>query len=142
LNHPSTNRFPYTSLQGKPEERTLIYIQKEEGKLERKHHAVRLSFAQEEGRVYLQIEPDWQFTYPRRLSPAERAARLISEKAGMHNKDYLYLLHFWRRYLSQNSDRISFSVSSNPIFGNVEFSSDPVEFKLPFRMVNDYFGQK
>lgn len=55
LNHPSTNKFSYTYLQGKPEERTLIYIQKEEGKLERKHHAVKLSFAQDAGRVFLYL---------------------------------------------------------------------------------------
>lgn len=142
LKMPSTNKFSYVSLQGKPEERTLIYSQANEGKPERKHHAVKLSFVHEDGYTFLQIEPDWQFTFPLQVSPAERKSRLISEKAGLHNKDYLYLLHFWRQYLSSNSDRIPFLISSNPIFGNVEFSSKPLEFQLPFRMTNDYFGPK
>jgi hypothetical protein len=142
LKHPSTNKFAYTSLQGKPEERTLIYTQKEEEKLERKHHAVRLSFDYEDGKAFLQIDPDWHFTFPAKITPLERKARLISEKAGLFNKEILYLLHFWRQYLSHNTDRIALSVSSNPLFGNVEFSSSPVEYVLPFRMVNDYFGPK
>ena len=142
LKHPSTNKFAFTSLQGKPEQRTLIYIQKEEEKLERKHHAVHLSFDYEDGKVFLQIDPDWHFTFPERMTPLERKARLISEKAGLHNKEMLYLLHFWRQYLSQSTDRIALSVSSNPLFGNVEFSSSPIEYILPFRLVNDYFGPK
>lgn len=142
LRHPSTNQFAYTSLQGKPEQRTLIYIQKEEEKLERKHHAIRLSFDYEDAKAFLQIDPDWHFTFPEKMTPLERKARLISEKAGLHNKEILYLLHFWRQYLSQNTDRIALSVSSNPLFGNVEFSSNPVEYILPFRLVNDYFGPK
>lgn len=142
LKHPSTNKFAYTSLQGKPEERTLIYIQKEDDKLERKHHAVRLSFDYEDGKVFLQIDPDWHFTFPEKMTPLERKSRLISEKAGLHNKEILYLLHFWRQYLSQNTDRIPLSVSSNPLFGNIEFSSSPLEYVLPFRLVNDYFGPK
>ena len=140
LQSPSSNKFSYTSLQGRTEERTLIYIQTNNGKSERKHHAVKLSFIREDSETYLQIDPDWHFTFPYKTSPAERKSRLISEKANLHNKDYLYLLHFWRQYLSQNSDKISFSISSNPIFGNVAFSSKPIEFTLPFRMVNDYFG--
>jgi hypothetical protein len=142
LKTPSTNKFGYVSLQGKQEERTLIYVQNTDGKQERKHHAVKLSFSHEYGCIFLQVEPDWQFTFPQQISPAERKARLISEKAGLHNKDYLYLLHFWRQYLSHNSDRIRFATSSNPTFGNVEFSSSPIEHVLPFRMMNDYFGPK
>jgi hypothetical protein len=142
LSKPSTNKFTYLSLQGKQEERTLIYVQNTDGKLERKHHAVKLSFAHEHRETFLQVEPDWHFTFPQQMPPAERKARLISEKAGLHNKDYLYLLHFWRQYLSQNRDRILFLISSSPIFGNVEFASSPIEHVLPFRMMNDYFGPK
>jgi hypothetical protein len=142
LGKPSTNKFAYVSLQGRQEERTLIYVQSNDGKSERKHHAVRLSFVHEDSRIFLQLEPDWHFTYPRPMSSAERSARLISEKAGLHNKDYLYLLHFWSQYLSHNSDKISFSTSSNPLFGNIEFASSPIEYTLPVRMVNDYFGPK
>lgn len=140
LNQASTNLFSYTSLQGRKEERTLIYIQNISGRSERKHHAVKLSFIQEEQEVFLQVEPDWHFTFPHKISAAERKARLISEKADLHNKDYLYLLHFWRQFLSHNTDKISFSISSNPIFGNLTFASKPVDYVLPFRMTNDYFG--
>ncbi len=96
----------------------MIYIQKEEEKLERKHHAVRLSFDYEDGKAFLQIDPDWHFTFPQKMTLLERKARLISEKADLHNKEILYLLHFWRQYLSQNTDRIALSVeASNPLFG-------------------------
>ena len=142
LGKPSTNKFSFTSLQGKPEERTLIYVQNTDGRQERKHHAVKLTFGQDGGQVYLQIEPDWQFSFPRRISSEERKARLISEKASLRNKDYLYLPHFWRQYLSLNTDRIPLLISSNPIFGNIEFASRPVNYILPFRMINDYFGPK
>lgn len=142
LRTPSANKFKYTSLQGKQEERTLIYLQNHEGQAERKHHAVKISFVRLEPDTLLQIEPDWHFTFPQRMPPAERRARLISEKAAMHNKDYLYLLHFWRQYLSHNTDRIRFLISSNPVFGTVEYTSSPIEYALPFRMANDYFGPK
>lgn len=142
LGKPSTNKFSYTSLQGKSEERTLIYVQNTDGRQERKHHAVRLTFGQDSGQLYLQVEPDWQFSFPQKISPEERKARLISEKAALRNKEYLYLLHFWRQYLSLNTDRIPLLISSNPIFGNVEFASRPVDYILPFRMINDYFGSK
>jgi hypothetical protein len=142
LKMPSTNKFKYISLQGKQEERTLIYVQNTDGKQERKHHAVRLSFSHEYGQTFLELEPDWHFTFPQHMTPAERKARLISEKAGLHNKEYLYLLHFWKQFLSQNGDRIRFAVSSNPTLGNVDFCSTPNEYVLPFRMMNDYFGPK
>jgi hypothetical protein len=142
LNAPSTNRFAYRSVQGREEERTLIYVQTVNGYSERKHHAVKLSFANEGGRIFLQIDPDWHFTFPKSMPPAERKARVISEKATLLNKPYFYLLHFWKQFLSRNTERIAFLISSQPLYGNVEFSGEQIEYVLPFRMTNDYFGPK
>jgi len=140
LRTPGNNTFTYISLKGEQTERTKIYMQKSEYK----HHAVRLSFLQHCGNWYLQMEPDWYFTYPYGKRPTKAAigARITSEKAAMHNKDYLYLLHFWRQFLSAGKSTIEIPCARPGDSTDVEVSALPLEFKFLFRLFNDYIGPK
>jgi len=144
LRTPNNNKFSYTSLKGREETRTKIYMQKLGTKIEYKHHAVRLSFLQHRGNWYLQLDPDWFFTYPygKRPSKSEIGARITSEKANMHNKDYLYLLHSWRQFLSSGQPSIEIPCARPGDGSSVEVSATPLEFKFLFRLFNDYTGPK
>jgi hypothetical protein len=140
LRTPENNSFSYTALKGEQTERTKIYMQKSEYK----HHAVRLSFLQHCRNWYLQLDPDWYFTYPygKRPTKAVLGARITSEKAAMHNKDYLYLLHFWRQFLSAGQSTIEIPCVRPDDGTSVEVSALPLEFKFLFRLFNDYIGPK
>lgn len=140
LKTPGNNTFSYIALKGEPTERTKIYMQKSEYK----HHSVRLSFLQHCGNWCLQLDPDWYFTYPygKRPSKAEIGARITSEKANTHNKDYLYLLHFWRRFLSAGQSIIEIPCARPSDGTSLEVSALPLEFKFSFRLFNDYIGPK
>lgn len=145
LKDPATNKFTYASLKGRPEERTKVYIQRGPGgRTEYKHHAVRLSFTRHELQWYLQIEPDWHFTYPYgpRMTPPELGARITMEKADTYNKDYLYLLHFWRQFLSGSSDTITLPCSTIQDGAKILVSSAPQEFVSSFRLYSDYVGAR
>jgi hypothetical protein len=142
LRTPELNQFRYSSLKGREETRTKIYMQRLGTRVEYKHHAIRLSFVQHAQKWYLQMDPDWFFTYPygKRMPKTEVGARITSEKASTRNKDYLYLLHFWRQFLSNNSDTIAVPCSECEGASTVNVSSLPLEFKFRFRLLNDYVG--
>lgn len=144
LGTPELNKFAFKSLKGRDEERTKVYRTRSGNKVEHKHHAVRLSFVKHGGTWFLQIDPDWFFSYPYPFRPGrgEVGARITSEKAATHNKIYLYLLHFWRRYLSDNSDLIRLQTSSTTDKLAIEVSVEPETFELPYRFFNDYIGPR
>jgi hypothetical protein len=144
LKDQASNVYPYVSLKGRQEVRTKIYIQRSDGVTEYKHHAVGLSFVEHERRWYMQIDPEWYFTYPylRQISPREIGARITSEKADTQNKEFLYLLHFWRQYLSSGSESIVMQCSSVSGSPRIVVDSRPVPFVANFRLFNDYFGER
>jgi Domain of unknown function (DUF4365) len=144
LKSTDLNQFSYSSLKGREETRTKIYILKIGTRVEYKHHAVRLTFLEHSKNWYLQLDPDWHFSYPfgKRPAKGEIGARITSEKASTHNKDYLYLLHFWRQFLAGGKDTISIPCSRPDDASSVEVVSLPLEFKFRFRLLNDYVGPK
>jgi hypothetical protein len=145
LKTPEGNKFSYLPLKrGKEETRTKIYIQRLGTGIEYKHHAVRLSFLQHLGKWYLQVDPDWYFTYPFRKRPPrlEIGARITSEKASTHNKDFLYLIHFWRQFLSNGQETIEIPCSDLEDGNTVDIAKLPLEFEFKFRFFNDYVGPK
>jgi len=91
---------------------------------------------------FLLIEPDWYLSYPfgKRPSPREIGARVTSIKAGTYNKDYLYLIHCWRQFLSNNSNVITIPCSWPGDKTTLEIQSVPLEFEFHFRFFNDYVG--
>jgi hypothetical protein len=90
------------------------------------------------------VDPDWFFTYPfgKRVPRSAIGARITSEKANTHNKDYLYLLHFWRQFLSNGQDTITIPCSNPDDASSVDVASLPLEFEFKFRFFNDYVGPK
>ncbi len=144
LKSQDTRTFSYTSLKGLQETRQKIYVRHVGKQIENMHHAVRLSFVQHLREWFLLIEPDWYFSYPfgKRPSRREIGARITSEKAATYNKDYLYLIHFWRQFLSNNSDTIKIPCSFPEDEATVDVRSLPLEFEFQFRFFNDYVGAK
>jgi hypothetical protein len=144
LKSDDTKTFSYTSLKGLAETRQKVYVRRQGKKIENVHHAVRLSFLQHLDDWFLVIEPDWYISYPfgGRPSRQEIGARITSEKATTYNKDYLYLLHFWRQFLSNNSDTITIPCSLPEDGATIDVRCLPLEFELHFRFFNDYVGPK
>lgn len=144
LKSQDTKTFSYTSLKGLPETRQKIYVRHIGKRIENLHHAVRLSFAQHLGEWFLLVEPDWYFSYPfgKRPSRSEIGARITREKAGTYNKDYLYLIHFWRQFLSNNGEVITIPCSRPDDGAAIDVRSLPLEFEFQFRFFNDYVGPK
>ena len=144
LKDQTSNIFAYVSLKGRQESRAKIYIQRRDGITEYKHHAVGLSFVEHDRHWYLQVDPEWYFTYPylRRISRPEIGARITSEKADTQNKEFLYLLHFWRQYLSNGSESIVMPCSSVGGAPRLVVDSTPLPFVANFRLFNDYFGER
>jgi hypothetical protein len=144
LKEQATNTYSFLSLKGRQESRTKIYIQQRDGTTEYKHHAVGLSFIEHDGHWYLTIDPEWHFSYPYkfRVSRQELGARITSEKADTQNKDFLYLLHFWRQFLSAGSDVISIPSDSTQASTALEVSASPLHSVGRFRLFNDYVGPK
>ncbi|MFQ5574816.1 MAG: DUF4365 domain-containing protein [Terriglobia bacterium] len=138
LRNPSENQFSYTGLRGQSEERVKIYVSGNE----RKHHAVKLSFHRIGSSWFFEIEPTWFFTYQSsvRKTRKELGARITSELAGTQNKDYVYLLHFWRQFISNNSQRIVFACDQTGSPQEVIIDSRWLSCSVPFRLVNDYDG--
>ncbi len=144
LKSEETKTFSYVSLKGLPETRQKVYVRRFGSRTENIHHAVRLSFLRHLGDWLLVVEPDWYLSYPFGGQPSRRevGARVTSLKASTYNKDYLYLIHFWRQFLSNNTDTISIPCSFPGDGALIEVRSLPVEFGLRFRFFNDYDGPK
>lgn len=134
------NEFSYPSLTGRDETRIKIYRFADN---EYKHHAVKLSFHKTGDLRFLEIEPDWYFSYPKiDKSNREIGIRITKEKSKMYNKDYLYLLHFWKQYLSKNTDSIVLPCDNSPISQKVIVSLKNVFGISDFSLLNDYSAPK
>lgn len=144
LKSEETKTFSYNSLKGQSETRQKVYVHRLGKKTENQHHAVKLSFMRHLGNWFLMVEPDWFFSYPfgQRTSRREIGARITSEKAGTYNKDYLYLIHFWRQFLSNNTTTITVPCSWPDDGASIEIESLPRQFEFQFRFFNDYVGPK
>jgi hypothetical protein len=143
LKSPETNKFKYIALKGGEEERTKIYIQHLNGRTEYKHHAVKLRVVNEDGQWFLEIEPDWYFSYPgQEVSRQEIGRRITKEKADTQNGPYRYDLHFWKCYLSKNDPSMVFPVDSLPGSQQMTASIESVSFASSYRLVNDYDGPR
>lgn len=138
LRNPADNVFEYPGLKGQPEQRKKIYVSTEE----MKHHAVRLKFHRLSSDWFLEMEPTWYFSYPQniRKTRLEIGARITKEMADTVNKDYLYLLHFWRQFLSRNSPNMVFPCDSTPTAQMIAMDCAWLSAECPFRLVNDYEG--
>ena len=65
LEPEGASTFHYISVKGMNEHRVKVYRQKTGEGWELKHHAIQASFQRVGGNWYLQLEPDWYFTYRR-----------------------------------------------------------------------------
>jgi len=106
--------------------------------------AVRLSFLQLGSRWLLQIEPDWYFSYKGGIPKTRKeiGVRITKEKAGTFNKQYLYLLHAWKQYLSKSSGSIIFPCDGLPGSQTAIVSTENESFISNFTLFNDYIGPK
>jgi len=139
-----SNTFGFPSIKGRPSVRTKIYIQKTGGKLEYKHHAVQLQLVQDFGDWYLEIGPDWYFTFPydKHATKKEIGIRITKEKASTLNGDYRYALHFWKQYLSNNSTKIIFPCDNLIGKQSLVVSAEYQTLVSNYLLLNDYDGPR
>lgn len=145
LDSDETTRFEYKPLTKEKEtSRFKIYISKTGKVIEYKQMAVRLSWNQLGSRWFLQIEPDWYFTFQGGIPKTRReiGIRITKEKAGMFNEHYLYLLHSWKQFLSDSSETIIFPCDDLPDSQVAVISTENESFTSNFMLFNDYFGPK
>jgi hypothetical protein len=143
IDNEATARFSLKPLIKDDEtSRLKIYISKTGNVIEYKHMAVRLSFLQSSSKWLLQIEPDWYFTFHGGTPKTRReiGARITKEKAGTFNKQYLYLLHAWKQYLSNSSGSIVFPSDRLPGSQTATVSTKNESFISNFTLFNDYIG--
>lgn len=143
LRDPQANKYAFEQLKGGIGERTKVYVEKTP-RLHYRHHAVRLAFVKWQTKWFFQIDPAWHISFPSgsHFEVGEAKSILISTTAGTQNKDYLYLLHFWRRFLSSGKNTIEIPCSEWPGDSAISVDVNPLQFQLPFRFFNDYFGPK
>lgn len=140
-----TQRFKLKPLRKETDTSRLKINISNTGKLvEYKHNAVSLSFINTPDQWFLQIEPDFHFSYPFDKTKTKRDAgrRLTSEKANTFNGEYLYLLHFWKQFLSNNSSAITFKADSLPDAQTAVIKAKAESFESNFLLFNDYFGKE
>ncbi len=144
LKSPETNKFSYLGVKGNQEERAKIYRQYVGGKSEYKYHAVKLRVINEDSSWWMEIEPDWYFTFSAEEEATKReiGIRITKEKASMANGDYRYALHFWKCYLSKNNASIVFPCDSLPGSQQLIAATESMSFVSNYRLVNDYDGPR
>lgn len=141
LKDPATAKFDIKPLRKEKEtSRFKIYISKTGNIVEYKHMAVKLSIFKPNSRWFLQIEPDWYFTYPRDATKTRKeiGARITKEKAGTFNEQYLYLLHAWKQYLARNTEAIIFTSDHLPGAQRAVINPQNETFTSNFMLFNDY----
>ena len=124
--------------------RLKIYISKQGNVVEYKHMAVRVNFLKLGTYWYFQIEPEWFFSYPYEPTRTKKQIgnRITKEKANTFNEHYLYLLHFWKQFLSGSSDCMVFPSDHLPDAQAARISTLNETFTSNFMLFNDYFGPK
>ena len=139
----ATIRFHFKPLRREKESsRFKIYISKTGEIIEYKHMAVRMSFIKLGVKWFLQIEPDWHFSYPNTPSKNRRdiGIRITKEKAGTFNEQYLYLLHFWKQFFSNSSEAMVFLADDLPDTQTARVSTQNETYISNFMLFKDYFG--
>ncbi len=145
LDEGENSRFNIVPLKrSKETARSKIYIYGNGRNTEYKHMAVRLAFLKEGSDWFLQINPDWQFSYPFDQTKTKRdiGIRIIREKAGMYNEQYLYLLHAWKQFLSKNTETIVLPSDEMSGAQSASVSVKNTSFETNFTLFNDYMGPK
>jgi hypothetical protein len=141
----ATEKFDIKPLRREKEtSRVKVYINKVGNIIEYKHMAVRLMLFKPNTQWFLQVEPDWYFSYPRDTSKTRKdiGVRITKEKAGTYNEQYLYLLHAWKQYLARNTDTIVLASDHLPDAQTVRVNPVNETFTSNFMLFNDYSEPK
>lgn len=145
LKNPLSSSFTYRPLRRQKEQsRAKIYIRKIGNIVEYQHHSLRMRFNQIGSQWYFEIEPDWFFSYPydRTKTKKDIGIRITKEKANMFNGQYLYLLHAWKQFLSDNSGSIKFLCDDNPNSQCIDVDAKYISYNSRFMLFNDYSEPK
>ena len=141
LKEEVTRRFDLKPLRKTKEtSRFKIYIHGSGKSREFQHMAVRLAFLKSNSQWFLQVDPDWYFTYPQDHTKTKRdiGIRITREKANTFNEQYLYLLHAWKQFLSNSSDKISFTSDNLETAQAAVIDTSNLSFQSDFLLFNDY----
>jgi len=120
--------------------RKKISVRKKGDEYEFSHLACKLSFNYIPDTWYLEIEPDYQFSYSKGANHSRReiGIRITQAKASMFNQEYLYLMHFWREFLADSKDKISFSCDLIDDDKKITVDKTSLNAESDFQIFNDY----
>jgi hypothetical protein len=141
LKDETTTRFDLKPLRKtKDTSRLKIYIHGSGKSREFQHMAVRLAVLKSKSQWFLQVDPDWYFSYPQDPTKTRRdiGIRITREKANTFNEQYLYLLHAWKQFLSNSSDRIVFKSDNLESAQAAIIDTSNLSFESNFLLFNDY----
>ena len=119
-----------------------VYIKKVGKTLEYKHMAVNLVINKISESWYLEISPDWYFTYPKNpeITKKDIGIRITREKASTYNNRYLYLFHAWKQFLSDGNKELKIHCDDLNDSQFVLIDMESNEYSADFYLFNDYFG--
>ncbi len=135
--------FSYTPIKRKtPESRAKIYRTNEDNLPELKHHAIKANFHVIGSNWFLELEPDFYFSYPRGpyKSAKEIGIRITKEKAGMFNANYRYHLHAMKQYIANDQTTINFPCDELDDAQSVIIDGKCLSYESNFMLYNDYNG--
>lgn len=141
LKDEATRKFDLKPLRKTKEtSRFKIYIHGAGKSREFQHMAVRLAFHKSNSQWFLQVDPDWYFSYPQDHTKTRRdiGIRITREKANTFNEQYLYLLHAWKQFLSNSSDKIVFKSENLESAQAAVIDTSNLSFESDFMLFNDY----
>lgn len=124
----------------KESSRVKVYSSKlGSGGYEYKHHAMKMRFLRLGEQLMFELEPDWHFSYSiKDKTEKEIGIRVTREKANMFNKDYLYILHAMKQFLSNSTNKIGFLCDELDDSQKIVIDTENIYGHSDFKIFNDY----
>jgi|GEM_PF-3571582 len=139
LEKAETSIFYYTSVKGRQESRVKVYRQNMGDWSEMKHHAIQSRFQHIGNDWYLELEPDWHFTYRRAYkSRKEIGIRITKEKADMYNEQYKYHLYAMKQFIADDQPVITLVCDELTDSQKLCVDGKCISPKSNFILFNDY----
>jgi hypothetical protein len=138
---PASNRYPFRSLRGRASKRTLVYYARDKvtGKRWMHSHAVEMCFVHTPRATYLELDPFMDVCIPGMGHREEERAMVTSLRQNTHNGNYLYLVHFWKEYLSRDSSEIRVATVTQPDGPYVIVSTSNDSVRTTYSFLNDSY---
>jgi len=88
---------------------------------------------------YLELDPFMDVCIPGMGHHEEERALVTSLRQNTHNGNYLYLIHFWKEYLSRGSNEIRVATVAQPDGPYIAVSTSNDSVRTTYSFLNDSF---